>query len=421
MNRTQTALRIRGQIDKFMGIFYPHFSLPQLKFIEQMVFGIQASKDVKLSNISRSLDEDIELKKTEERLSRNLNTPGLGRQINNQIAHASARRIHKDTLIIIDPSDIRKNYAKAMPFLGHVRDGSTGQITTGYWSCLAVACEVGKRRMLPVHHRLWSSKAPDFVSENHQLHQIIDMISSATNKRGIYVIDRGGDRIKIYNHLLKNKLDFIIRMVGNRDLLVRGRKRNMSKVAENCPMYFRDQIVKETREGEKTYQIEYGYRKVKLPGHKQQLYLVVVKGFGQKPLMLLTTREVVKSRKSLFFIVEGYLSRWLVEEAIRFIKQSYRLEDIRVLSYQRLKNMMALVLAAVYFSAAWLGESTKRAVLSAHAIKASKRFFGVSEFHYYALADGIALLLSRIRASRISNHARKHPKTLQQRWLPGFT
>ncbi len=78
MNRTLTALKIRDQIRKFLGIFSPHFSKPKQKFIEQMIFGIQASKDVKLSNISRALDESIQLKKTEERLSRHLDTPGLG-------------------------------------------------------------------------------------------------------------------------------------------------------------------------------------------------------------------------------------------------------------------------------------------------------------------------------------------------------
>ena len=46
----------------------------------------------------------------------------------------------------------------------------------------------------------------------------------------------------------------------------------------------------------------------------------------------------------------GYLSRWRVEDAIRFIKQSYRLEDIRLLDYRRLKNMMAIVLATVFFA-----------------------------------------------------------------------
>lgn len=419
MNRTQTAQRIRAQIEKFMGIFSPHFSKPRLKFIEQMVFGIQASKDVKLSNISRALDESISLKKTEERLSRNLDTPGLGQAVNERIAHAARQRIKQDTLIIVDPTDIRKEYAKRMPLLGRVRDGSSGQLVNGYWGCLAVACEAGKRKMIPLHQRLWSTHAPDTVSENQQLLEIVETIQGSAGDRGIYVMDRGGDRCRLYNPLLKKNLRFIIRLTGTRDLMFRGRKRNSLELAGSCPMLYHDQIIREIEGEEKAIQISYGFRQVELPGRKQRLFLVVVNGFGKEPLMILTNVSVKKTRRSLWFIVEGYLSRWLVEDAIRFIKQSYRLEDIRVLSYQRLQNMMALVLAAVYFSSVWLGNSLKLAVLSSHVIKAAKRFYGVTEFCYYALADGIAVLLSSIRASRILRHIQR-PDTIQG-FLPGFT
>jgi hypothetical protein len=419
MNRTQTALRIREQIERFLGIFSPHFSKPKHRFIEQMVFGIQAAKDVKLSNIARALDEPIRLKKTEERLSRHLDTPGLGQAVNELIACAAHRRVKPESLIIIDPTDIRKEYARKMPYLGRVRDGSSGGLVNGYWGCLAVACEVGKRKMVPLHQRLWSSGAPGTVSENRQLLEIVETIQKGVGQRGIYVMDRGGDRCRLYNPLLAKQLRFIIRMTGRRDLMFRGCKRNSLELARSCPMNFHDQIIRETEEGEKTYQISYGFRRVKLPGSKQPLFLVVVKGFGQEPLMILTNVQTRKSRKSLWFIVEGYLSRWLVEDAIRFIKQSYRLEDIRLLSYRRLQNMMALVLAAVYFSAVWLGNSLRLAVLSSHIIKAAKRFYGVTDFCYYALADGIAVLLSRIRPSRIP-----HPASADndpQALLPGFT
>jgi hypothetical protein len=419
MNRTQTALKIRGQIDKFMGVISPHFSKPKARFIRDMLFGIQASKDVKLSSIARALDEKITPKKIEDRLSRNLETPGLCDVLNEQIARSAARRVKRDTLIIIDPTDIRKEYAKKMPFLGRVRDGSTGEIVNGYWGCLAVACEPGSRKMTPLHQRLWSSAAPETVSENHQLLEVIDTIRQGVGQRGIYVMDRGGDRCRLYNPLIKKQLRFMIRLTGKRDLMVRGRKRNSLELAESCPMRYSDQIVRESEDGEKTCQISYGFRRVKLPGRKQQLYMVVVKGFGKKPLMILTNVEVNKTRKSMWFIVEGYLSRWLIEDAIRFIKQSYRIEDVRLLSYCRLQNMMALVLAAVYFSSVWLGDSLRLSVLSSHVIKAAKRFYGLTEFCYYALADGIAALLSRISASRIPKQ--KSPKNNDQQILPGFT
>jgi hypothetical protein len=155
--------------------------------------------------------------------------------------------------------------------------------------------------------------------------------------------------------------------------------------------------LREAAGGEKKCHIEYGFRHVKLPGQPDvELTLVVVKGFGQEPLLLLTNVAVKATRRSLWQIVSGYLTRWLVEETIRFIKQSYRLEDMRVLDYQRLRNLAALVLAAAYFAAVWLGESLKLAVLTTRVTQIAKRFFGVPEFHYYALADGLRVLFSRL-------------------------
>lgn len=396
MNYRDLAVKLQEQIHNFSGIFYPHFTRPQLKFIEQMIFGIQASRDTKLSSIARSLGEKISLKKTEERLSRHLGVRGLGQKVNEVLAEHGSRKVHRDTLIVIDPTDIRKPYARRMPHLGRVRDGSTGDIVNGYWACLAIACEPGNRRMIPLHGRLWSTQAPDTTSENKQLLDVITTIASATNGRGIYVIDRGGDRIKLFSSLLSKQLRFIIRLKSNRDVISRRRRRNVMDLARRCRMLYSETIVKEVRGEEKVYHLEYGVRPVMLPGRDEQLYMVVVKGFGRDPMLLLTNVDVRRSRSRVESVVNGYLSRWLVEEAIRFLKQSYRIEDIRVLDYQRLKNLVALAVAASYFSAVWLGESLKLKVLATRVTQVAKRFFGVPDFHYYALSDGIATLLSRV-------------------------
>ena len=125
----------------------------------------------------------------------------------------------------------------------------------------------------------------------------------------------------------------------------------MDDLAKGCPLWYRETIVKEDRGDEKTYHLEYGYRKVRFPGRKEELWLVVVTGFGKKPMMLLTSIPQRKNRSCLWFVVDGYLTRWRIEEAIRFTKQSYNLEDIRVLRYQRLCNLIVLVLAVSYFAA----------------------------------------------------------------------
>lgn len=317
-----------------MGIVSPHFSKPLCKFLNQMVFGLQSAKDIKLSNVARALDEPIALKKTEERLSRNLAAEGMDDQLNAIIATEGASRIGKDTLIIVDLTDIRKEYAEKMPCLATIHDGSSGELATGYSGCMAVACEPRSRKMTPLNLRLWSSEAPDFVSENHQVLNVMRTIHEAAQGRGIFVYDRGGDRKTIMHELLDHGSRMVIRQVGNRHVVFNGKLREELEVAEGCTMKYAETIVKETRKGEKIYDLEFGARKVMLPGRDEQLTLVVVRGFGRKPLMLLTNVEVRNSRKSVWRIVEAYISRWLVEEAIRFMKQSYNLEDIRLLDWQ---------------------------------------------------------------------------------------
>ena len=141
----------------------------------------------------------------------------------------------------------------------------------------------------------------------------------------------------------------------------------------------------------------YGSMPVRLPAWPDtDLHLVVVKWpGGERPMMLLTTLNAVRTRKALWEVVQGYLTRWRVEDTIRYIKQSYRLEHLRLLDYQRLKNMAALVVAVAYFAAAWLGKKVKLDALAKHVAKVSRKMFEVPEFFYYAIADGLRWLFVR--------------------------
>jgi hypothetical protein len=134
----------------------------------------------------------------------------------------------------------------------------------------------------------------------------------------------------------------------------------------------------------------------RLPDHPETpLWLVVVCGLGEKPMMLLTNLEMRRKRKTLWWTVSAYLTRWRVEAAIRFIKQSHDLEDIRVLSYDRPRDMVVLVNAVAFFTAVVLGTRMKLAILATHLITAAKRLFGVPDFRLYAIADGIREVCAR--------------------------
>ena len=82
------------------------------------------------------------------------------------------------------------------------------------------------------------------------------------------------------------------------------------------------------------------------------------------------------------------------EETFRFVKQSYQVEDIRVLRYQRLKNLILLVTAVASFAATFLGQKLKLKIPCENLLIISRRFFGIPPFRFYALADGIRTVLN---------------------------
>ena len=93
--------------------------------------------------------------------------------------------------------------------------------------------------------------------------------------------------------------------------------------------------------------------------------------------------------------MKAYIKRWSVEETIRFIKQTYDLENIRVLKYARLQNMMALLLAVFYFVSVILDQSQKLTIMTGHVLRSAKRVFGIPDFKYYALGDGLYKIFSQ--------------------------
>ena len=95
---------------------------------------------------------------------------------------------------------------------------------------------------------------------------------------------------------------------------------------------------------------------------------------------------------------------------VRFVKQSYSVEDVRNLMSARVRNIAALVLAVAFFVAVRLGLYEKRAVLRQHITNVARRIFGTPEFHYYALADGVRDLFMR--------HARWNPAISKKKEKP---
>jgi hypothetical protein len=411
MNFSHLANKLRYKVTKFSGILSQGLDKTARRFVQEAIYGIIASESVMLTEIGRQIESRVSLKKTEERFSRQLIKPDIWDCLQKSILSMASERVKEKTLLILDLSDLKKPYAEKMEYLAQVRDGSDGgAIVDGYWTNQVIATEANSNEITPLYYSLYSQKSPDFESENREIINAFDQVGKAVQNKGIWVIDRGADRDDLYEALLKNKRNFIIRMVGSRDLIYEGKSSRSLWLAYACRLPYEKRVIKIIEGKEHLFNLRYGFMQVYLPELKNPLNMVVIKGFGNKPMMLLTSLKVTLNEKDLWFIISSYLKRWSIEETIRFIKQTYDLENIRVLRYVRLKNMMALLLAVFYFVAIILNQSQKLSIMAGHVLKCAKRVFGIPDFKYYALGDGLSNIFSRFPGRLIDPLEHRDPQ-----------
>jgi hypothetical protein len=410
MNFSHLANKLRSKITRFSGILSQDLDKTAQRFVREAVYGIIASQSVMLTEIGRRLESRVSLKKIEERFSRQLIKSGIWGCLHKRILSLASNRVKDKTLLILDLSDVKKKYAEKMEYLTKVHDGSEDEIVDGYWTNQVIATEVGSNEITPLHMSLYSQDSPDFTSENDEILAAIDQVGKAVQNRGIWVIDRGADRDNIIVPLLEKQRNFIIRMVGTRDLIYQGKTVRSLWLAFACKLPYQKSIMKIIDGKEVMFNLSFGYVKAKLPDMDTPLNMVVVRGLSNQPMMLLTTLEIGASQKDVWFVVQAYLRRWGVEETIRFIKQTYDLENIRVLKYTRLQNMMALLLAVFYFAAVILDQNQKLTIMTGYILKSAKRVFGIPDFKYYALGDGLSNIFSRFPGQLKKQEEIPHPQ-----------
>jgi hypothetical protein len=360
-----------------------------------MIYGIQASKDVKVSNIARALNESIALIKTEGRLCRRLATHDLTSHVNSWLSREGALAVNDDTVLAVDLGDIRKTYAKSMEHLALVHDGSRGDVAPGYWLNEIVAAHPYGDRIVPMYGELYSVEAPLFRSENDQILHAIYHVMKATQGRGIVAIDRGGDRREILIPLLDKGIRFVVRERGDRHVLLSGERRYAVATAVRLCQTEIEREVEIEKEGcRRTYTLRLGTLPVRMPERPDvHLWLVVIHGFGKEPIILLTNVGPSLDREHAVWIGDVYLTRWKCEETYRFLKQSYNLEDVRVRDYAALRNVYALLNAVLYFVSVVIGTKARLSLLFRELCVKARRFFAVAGFYQYAVADGIHRLL----------------------------
>ena len=369
---------------------------PRCKFVTQMLYGILTGNKVHLSEVARSLNETIPLKKTIWRLSRHLFAFGEKEAVMGNYVSQVKKRIDEDNaVIVIDNSDITKPCSPMMEAISDVRDGSAGEIKKGYYTIEAAVLSKGKKMPLPVYEKVFSAAEEGFISETHESLCCLQSLSAHFSKACVRTLDRGFDANVYYKYFLKNQESFVIRAKKNRNVIYSGKTRNIMDVANEYKGNYRMDFM--DKHGKKI-ECKISYIPVRLCEFpNRELVLVAVYGFGTQPMLLLTNLEITERKKLCLIAAKVYLMRWRIEEYFKFKKQQFELEDLRVMSLRSIRNLnMLATLAAGYIGI--MSSEKDDTIFMMELKECSKRIYGIPKFIFYALGYAIERVLAGTRS-----------------------
>jgi len=387
MSFTRFTQPMQTKLHQFCHSFADHFSRPENKFIRQMVFGILKGGSVQINTIARSLQEKISLKKTAKRLGTHLASPGLWQEVSHATLDAQASRLRKCRFVIIDPSDICKDYAEQMEGIATVYDGSEKELGHGYALCDLTVVDDDAQTIIPIYSELFSHLA-EVTSENEKILNATETVMPYCDPEAICVHDRGGDREILLNAHLEAGRQFIARQTGARHLFYQGQEHSFDFLTRKTRLRWAYTIerVHKNKVRKRTY--DCGAVRVRLDANGKSLWLVVMKGrHGGYCWLLCYFKNCHSAQEAVALALKGYGLRWKIEEVHRQIKVDYHLEAICLQRYEALKTMNALLWMAVSFLYTRLESLAIEIIFHPElALVNRKRPKDVLRFIYYKLA-----------------------------------
>jgi hypothetical protein len=129
------------------------------------------------------------------------------------LAHLAEQK-SDELWLIADGSDLRKPYAKEMPHLMKVR-ALAGGLVNRYQTLTVLGLTEQRRGIL--YHRLFSSKAPDFVSEPVEVQQALQTTSKAiaplkADSAVTWILDSGFDDVAVWRTIWEQDEHVVVRV-----------------------------------------------------------------------------------------------------------------------------------------------------------------------------------------------------------------
>lgn len=371
-NYTMNSYEVKRDLINFSKKLSEGVNKSTSKFIMDMEFGLAKSGSCLISEIARSLNEDIKLNYTIERLCNNLSNLYQDEADiiwNNYLKEVKKNIDYNSSIILFDDSDINKEYSKKLEDLDRVVDASSPdkKIVNGYHVCEATILTKNEKQPISIYSQIYSCKSSNFESKNKYTMESIKAAEEFVGDNFIGVFDRGYDDNKIYKYMSDKNHKFVVRLDERRILLFKGQKRSVEEIAESRKGKISYKALFDNEE----YELSLSYTKAILPSNKREYTLVIVYGLSENTPMKLLTNIDIKDKDDVIKVVRLYLSRWRIEEYFRGKKQEYDFENMRVRTIKAMNNLnMFLTIHLGYI--AMLADKIDKKLLVIKIIEASK-------------------------------------------------
>jgi hypothetical protein len=363
---------------------------PEKKFIADMTYGILASGSCLLTDVVDKLHEKSKKVNSVERLTRHLNK-GVPNKALKTYLTTIRKWVPAEPVIHIDDSDAVKPDGYKFEALGLVRDGSKSTATKNVYEKgyhVTEACVLtGSNHPVSIFSEIHSSKEKNFTSINNITFSAMER-GAALFEKATFVMDRGYDDNKMFLKLDELEQDYVIRLTAKRKLYFHGKwipatqLRNQRKGKIKTPVVYKG----------KKHDAYLSHVKAQITASKKDIYLVLVYGITEHPMMLATNKEI-KSKEDVINVAMLYFSRWRIEEYFRCKKQMFQFENFRVRKLAAINALNFYITLCMAFLA-HISMKSETNALKVSIIQKADPIKEKVHFCYYRLAKGISGILN---------------------------
>lgn len=387
---TSNTYQMKRKILTFSNKISKCLSKPEKKFTADITYGMLASGSCLLTDVVDQLHEPSKKINVVDRLSQHL-VKGTPASAAASYLQQVKKWVPADPVIHIDDSDVVKPDGYKFESLGIVRDGSESTSTKNVYKKgyhVTEACVLtASNHPVSIFSRIHSSSEKDYKSANSITFDAIDQGTSLFGK-ATFCMDRGYDDNKMFLRLDGLEQDYVIRLTSKRKLLYHNKwtpateLRDRRKGKIKTSVFYRG----------KDHEAWLSHVRVQITASRKDIYLVLVYGITEHPMMLATNKEI-KSKEDVVRVARIYFSRWKIEEYFRCKKQVFQFENFRVRKLRAINALNFYITVCMAFLA-MVSMDPESNALKAAIIKTANPVKEKVFFCYYRLAKGISGILS---------------------------